>query len=76
MSHCPSQDWDRYWRDNELPEICICGKENWDKEKNDWVYTTAPGYCSAECEEKDQKRIQEEADAEAEWIKELENENK
>jgi hypothetical protein len=65
MSYCPSKDWDRYYRDQELPEECpVCKKENADPETGDWIYKTGP-YCSAECEKKDQERLKEEAEAEA-----------
>lgn len=48
MVRCPSQDWDRYCRDQELPEKCYCGKPNCD-EDGEWLCKDAEGFCSLEC---------------------------
>jgi hypothetical protein len=67
MSHCPSQDWDRYCRDNDAPETCVCGKDNSD-ENGEWVCAEHPGFCSFECYETHQKKQMESNETEAQYL--------
>lgn len=62
MTRCPSQDWDRYCADNDLPEQCpVCNKDNADPNTGEWL--SDPGFCSKECSEKyqEEQRISDEA---------------
>lgn len=49
MIRCPSQDWDKYAREQEVPEVCpVCGKDNMDVMGN-WLCANYPVFCSPKC---------------------------
>jgi hypothetical protein len=55
---CSSTPYDEF-----TPETCpICGKDNWDEKKEEWVHKSQV-FCSDACEEEDSKNNKEAADA-------------
>lgn len=64
--YCPSQDWDRYCQQTELPDECpVCKKPNYDEENDIDVYPADPSFCSKKCADTYQEQCREEAEAEA-----------
>jgi hypothetical protein len=60
------------WDEPDYPEECpVCGNPNTDPETEDWVCPVAPGFCSFECLDSwvDSQRL--EAEAEANFLAEL-----
>lgn len=58
--------------DDTGAEVCpVCGKDNWDDEKEVFIHSSEV-YCSDDCEEKDFQRMKAEAEAEARYLEEEE----
>jgi len=61
-NYCPSQDWDRYYASQELPEECpVCKKPNYDEDTEEWVCPAHEGFCSEACADKYDTMCREEA---------------
>lgn len=69
MFRCPSKDWDVYCQHSEIPESCVCGADNWNEDKEEWLCVRHPGYCCEQCYKTHQLELKAEAEAEAEYIR-------